>query len=121
MLTEEQIGIAKKKLLEEKSKIEAQLGKFAQKDSVVEGNYKTPFPDFGNETDDNAQEVTEYEQNISREHDLESELLLIGRALEKIDNGTYGQCENCDQEIPWERLEIRPQAKLCIDCKEKSE
>jgi RNA polymerase-binding protein DksA len=121
MITEEQIKIAKEKLQVEKANIESQLGKFAKKDPTIEGNYKTEFPDFGDEIDDNAQEVAEYEQNISREHELENELLLIENALNKIENGTYGKCENCGQDIPWERLEIRPQAKLCIGCKEKSE
>ena len=121
MITEEQAKIAKEKLMAEKINIEKQLSRFAKKDNEIEGNYKTPFPNLGEDLDDNAEEITEYEQNISREHSLEEELILIDKALKKIENGSYGKCENCDEEIPWERLEIRPQAQVCIRCKEKSE
>ncbi len=121
MLTEEQIKIAKEKLLAEKSNIEEQLSRFAKKDNAIEGNYKTPFPNLGDEIDDNAEEVTEYEQNISREHSLEEELASVEKALTKIENGSYGRCENCNEDIPWERLAVRPQAQVCIRCKERKE
>ena len=40
----------------------------------------------------------------------------IDEALAKIENGTYGICEECGEEIPVARLKILPFAKLCIDC-----
>jgi RNA polymerase-binding protein DksA len=45
----------------------------------------------------------------------------IDAALTRIEDGTYGMCVNCDNEIPRERLEANPWASLCIDCKRKSE
>ena len=45
----------------------------------------------------------------------------IDAALQRIDDGTYGTCTNCGQEIPRERLEASPWASLCIDCKRKAE
>jgi RNA polymerase-binding protein DksA len=45
----------------------------------------------------------------------------IDEALRSIDDGTYGTCAGCGQEIPEARLEALPQAKLCIDCKTKAE
>jgi len=35
----------------------------------------------------------------------------------KIDSGDYGYCESCGVEIGLERLQARPTASLCIDCK----
>lgn len=121
MLTEQQIKKLKKKLTDAKKNIEHQLSKFTQKDSSVKGNYKTQFPDIGSQPDESAQEITEYEQNISLEHSLEDELNLINKALKKIEENKYGRCESCGQEIPFGRLEIRPQALLCISCKSKKE
>ncbi|HDI79164.1 MAG TPA: RNA polymerase-binding protein DksA [Desulfobacteraceae bacterium] len=49
---------------------------------------------------------------------------LIGKikeALERIENGTYGICEQCGKEISEERLRIRPVTTLCIECKKKQE
>lgn len=43
----------------------------------------------------------------------------IEHALEKFDDGTYGTCENCGQEIPVPRLEAKPAARFCIDCASK--
>jgi RNA polymerase-binding protein DksA len=45
----------------------------------------------------------------------------IDAALKRIEDGTYGTCTNCRQEIPRERLEAYPWASLCIDCKRRSE
>ena len=40
----------------------------------------------------------------------------IQAALERIDAGEYGRCQNCDEEIPSNRLEIEPTASYCIRC-----
>ena len=40
---------------------------------------------------------------------------LINHALKKMENGTYGFCEECHQEIPIERLSVVPYAKYCIE------
>lgn len=41
----------------------------------------------------------------------------IDAALEKIQQGTYGACESCGEPISFARLQARPVAQLCIDCK----
>jgi DnaK suppressor protein len=49
---------------------------------------------------------------------------LLGKldlALKKIDEGTFGQCESCDEPIGKKRLEARPETGLCIRCKEDQE
>lgn len=43
-------------------------------------------------------------------------LLQVERALERIENGTYGRCVKCNEYINPERLEILPHATLCIQC-----
>lgn len=45
----------------------------------------------------------------------------IKKALERIKDGTYGICEECEEEISEQRLEARPVATLCIECKRKQE
>ena len=49
---------------------------------------------------------------------------LIGKikdALERIENGTYGICESCEEDISDERLKARPVTTLCIECKKRQE
>ena len=48
-------------------------------------------------------------------------LAAIDAALKRIDEGTYGTCVSCGEQIRYERLEATPWASLCIDCKRKAE
>ncbi|BCB83802.1 TraR/DksA family transcriptional regulator [Phytohabitans suffuscus] len=41
-------------------------------------------------------------------------------ALKRMAEGTYGRCERCQQDIPLERLEIRPRARFCVPCQQTS-
>jgi len=50
-----------------------------------------------------------------------SYLKRIDYALDKIENNTYGICENCGDDINNKRLLARPMALLCITCKEEQE
>ena len=53
-----------------------------------------------------------------RIRDRERKLLSkIDEAIARIDDGSYGICEDCDEEIGLKRLEARPVTTLCIDCK----
>jgi DnaK suppressor protein len=78
-------------------------------------------------TDDLADEVdlasSELNQGMTlRLRDREMLLLKkIEEALSKIDTGTYGVCEVCEEPIEPKRLEARPVAELCIRCKEAQE
>lgn len=48
-------------------------------------------------------------------------LLLIENALRRMDEGTYGRCSNCGQNIALPRLEALPWARFCVDCQELAE
>lgn len=48
-------------------------------------------------------------------------LMEIDKALNKISNGTYGECEDCGELITPRRLQARPLAPLCISCMEEKE
>ena len=51
---------------------------------------------------------------------LSESLHEVEDALTKIDAGTYGSCESCEQPIAAARLEAKPAARLCITCASKS-
>lgn len=73
--------------------------------------------------DEVDQASSEYMQAFSfRLRGRERHLLnKIELALRKIDDGTYGVCEECEEPISTKRLEARPEAPLCIQCKEAQE
>lgn len=117
-MDKEKLKYFKKKLKEKKEKVEKELSSIAKKDKYLKGDYDTKFPDLdAQSTDENAQEVANYERNLSVEHALEIDLASIDEALEKIEKRTYGICANCKKPIDLKRLEIMPEAKLCIKCK----
>jgi len=57
-----------------------------------------------------------------RIRDRERKLLAkIKEALERLENGTYGICESCEEDISEKRLEARPVTTLCVKCKTAQE
>jgi DnaK suppressor protein len=57
-----------------------------------------------------------------RIRDRERKLLAkIKDAIERIDGGTYGICEMCNDEISFKRLDARPVTTLCVECKTAQE
>jgi len=112
----------KQALLEQKKSIEAGLGNFAERDPNQKDNWNTLFPFF--EADDfdeeeAADEVQEYINLLPLEHALELRLKEINKALDRIKEGTYGKCANCNKAIPQKRLDILPEAELCLKCRAK--
>ena len=53
-----------------------------------------------------------------REHKL---IKKIKKTLDRIENGTFGLCEKCEEDISLKRLKARPVTTQCIDCKTKEE
>ena len=107
----------KTQLEEEKIQLEKELGLFAKKNPHVEGDYDATFPEYGDDSDDNAREMAQYSANKTLEITLEKSLRDINKALARIDEGTYGTCKYCDQPIDVKRLEARPTSSSCISCK----
>lgn len=63
----------------------------------------------------------EQEFTLSLMQTEEDTLILIEEALERIEEGVYGQCVECGGAIPKARLNAIPFAPLCIKCAEKTE
>lgn len=68
---------------------------------------------------DRSHSTQERSRLISVVEALRSNLADVDRALGRIDAGTYGSCERCGEPIDPARLEARPWAMLCIECKQK--
>lgn len=102
----------RKNLETEKERLENELSRFAAP-TETPGNYETRHENIGTDSDENASEVETYVDNLALENNLEHQLSEVMAALKKIDLGTYGQCEVCQEEIPAERLAIYPAARTC--------
>ncbi len=90
-----------------------------QAESTVSGmtslkdNYPDPTDRASMESDRNF---------LLRIRDRENKLIKkIKKALDRIEEGTFGICESCGEDISIERLKARPVTTQCIDCKTKEE
>jgi len=110
----------KRQLEKEKRDIQRELKRFAKKDKKLKGDYDTIFPDLDTASDANATEVTIYSDILPVEHNLETRLLAIDKALERIKNKAFGFCINCKKPIEEKRLEILPETEFCLDCKKNA-
>jgi len=100
----------RQEILEELGYMRDASGKNSEETFGEDTTYSTHMADHG--TDEQEREKTFY--HATRENKY---LLYLEEALERIEDGTYGICDSCHEEIPKERLEAVPHTKLCVPCK----
>jgi len=67
---------------------------------------------------DAARSLSEVETHASLIEQVENRIKQIDAAFTRLEQGGYGVCEECGDEIPVERLEALPFATRCIDCQQ---
>ncbi|MBN2060894.1 MAG: RNA polymerase-binding protein DksA [Deltaproteobacteria bacterium] len=113
MLTEKKLEYFKNLLNKRLENLLQEVNKTVSGMSDLKGNLPDPADRATLESDRNF---------TLRIRDRERKLIgKIKDALERIENGTYGICESCGEEISEKRLKARPVTTLCIDCKKKQE
>lgn len=70
---------------------------------------------------DSASNRTLNQLELEADEHKQAQLSSVRHALAKIDEGSYGLCDNCGNEIPFSRLNARPEAPLCIACQTRLE
>lgn len=109
----------KKDLLSRKTQLENELRDFTDTDDHGANHRVAQMPDYGSESDENAQEVEQYTTNLEADKVLEKTLSDINGALQSIEDGSYGKCKYCGNDIEEKRLLIRPFSSSCVSCKTK--
>ena len=95
-------------LSDEHGRLEAQI-------ASLEPGHGSASPEFDDNFADSGQVAAEQGENKVLASQLRSELDEVERALTRLDEGTYGTCETCGEEIPPARLEAKPAARFCIN------
>lgn len=70
---------------------------------------------------DHAQEEAVNDEMIALDERSRQQIQEIQRALERIEDGTYGDCERCGEAIAPQRLETLPMARYCTRCQQQIE
>lgn len=118
MLTTEQLKQLENELLE----MEKNLSQTENETEVT----KPPQEEVGelsmydNHPADMGTELYEREKDIALNTHAEDELAKVQNALQAMKEGTYGVCEVCGKDIPFERLEAIPYTSVCVEDAEKS-
>lgn len=112
-MKEGRIKYFKELLIKRQEELLAEAGKTVVDMSDKEESFPDPTDRASLESDRNF---------LLRIRDRERKLIVkIREALDRIENGTFGICEVCGEEISEERLKARPVTTLCIDCKTDEE
>ncbi len=109
----------KARLLEAEKKILADLREIAVYDEET-GTWTPLSPEYDEgypeDPADAAEEATDLRSNEARVNDLTVSLEEIRKALQKMERGKYGLCENCGEYIDARRLRAYPAAPSCLKC-----
>ncbi|MBN8818605.1 MAG: TraR/DksA family transcriptional regulator [Sphingomonas sp.] len=103
-------------LLAARSRLEAQLAELEARQAHIATDLDEPL------NADSAEQATEVQDDLSLERQaalIANEIGSVRRALLRIEQGSYGVCVLCGEEIAPARLKARPEAALCIDCARK--
>ena len=96
-----------------KARLEAELEELEARQARIAEDLAEPL------NADSAEQAVEMEDDASLEGQgalIAKEIASVKRALARIDDGTYGECVRCGEDIAPARLDARPEAALCIDC-----
>jgi len=106
----------KKKLTDYKKLLQQRLSELlSEADRTVKNISETEADTSSDPTDQAVQELDR--NRLLRFKDRERKLIRkIEKAINRIDEGTYGNCEACTSPISEARLKARPMTTLCIDC-----
>ncbi|MFQ3549045.1 MAG: TraR/DksA C4-type zinc finger protein [Armatimonadota bacterium] len=113
-MAELDINAIKTKLLEEKAKLEQNIKKHNAEALLDESE----LADYDNHPADSATSTFDRTKSMALSTNEKQMLEQIDRALQKIEEGTYGKCDKCNADVNPERLEILPWATICINCTE---
>jgi DnaK suppressor protein len=107
------IDLLKKELIEKRESLRSM-----QSDTrKIETESESSLKDVVDRSD--AEEAWFTKERMSQHWKLE--LSRIEKALQRMELGNFGVCEDCDELIPVKRLRVRPDANLCLNCQETNE
>lgn len=115
MVNADQMEVLRRRLEEERLRLRNDLDAVA--DWLPEYDGSPTDSRYGNHIADRATDTLEDEKSVALQSHLKGMLAEVERALQRMETGEYGWCENCQEPIDVERLEALPWASSCIRCK----
>jgi RNA polymerase-binding transcription factor DksA len=98
---------AEQNLLKLKEEYETRIDK-------IDDHTQNPQDDLNDHWEDQAISYRQNDMRQSLKQEARQSLIYVENALSRIENGTYGECEVCGEQIEEQRLEALPYATLCM-------
>ncbi len=117
----EELKLYRDKLMAMKSDIEKEIKNIDEETRTPLKDVVQELSSYDNHSSDLGAETFERGKDISLRDNEKILLAKVNKALERIEKGTYGKCQNCGQNIPKERLEAVPYAACCEECQRKED
>jgi YteA family regulatory protein len=113
-----QMRYLKEKLTNEANKTDKTIEQMRKNEEAeMSENSPNELSNYDNHPADLGSELYTVEMNLALKVHEQSKLNEVNIALKKLENGSYGKCENCKKDIDFERLDAMPYARFCMDCK----
>jgi DnaK suppressor protein len=112
--------LKKKQLSELKDIIQAERERLVNSFQMDEERFQLQKDEGKDEVDQASSDYETAQMLRFRNRDVFYAKKLL-KSLEKIEEGSYGECDDCGENIRFERLRARPTAQLCITCKDEAE
>ncbi|HVB27140.1 MAG TPA: TraR/DksA family transcriptional regulator [Mycobacteriales bacterium] len=96
-------------------------GEISEAEEAWAGLQRDAGEGAGDDQADAGTKTFEREHELSLANNSRDLLSQVERALQRLDSGTYGVCENCGNPIGKARLQVFPRATLCVSCKQREE
>jgi DnaK suppressor protein len=116
MARKEAIFSVRARLEQERASLRSDIEALAAENQAQQDDYGV-----GNHVADDATEVFTRERNLALRNNAQDLLAHVNAALQRLDEGSYGICARCGQQIAPDRLEALPYAIYCITCQSQVE
>ena len=106
-------NVLRSRLEQEQKQLTEELEQLNASSRSIERRNGSPF----GKVEEEANGAADLEKRVALQSRIRDTLVQLEHALQKLDEGTYGLCDSCEQPINPARLEALPLAALCVNCK----
>lgn len=104
-----------------RDRLRAKVGEILARNAEIAGDLRRERTPLGADWDENAILLENDQVLEALDADGRARLMQLRAALARLDDGTYGRCASCDDEIAPARLEALPEVTICIACARAAE
>lgn len=120
-MNKKELARFRKLIQAERERVRRNIGIIEEEISDRTSNKASGNQGYSNHMADIGSDAMEQEQAFLHASQETEYLTQLDEALKRVDDGTYGECEECSGTIPLKRLEAYLAAMLCVVCKSKQE